>query len=115
MEYEKQLLQKQGYHVLKTLGSGGFGNVYLVFKQDIGIVAAKVMKEKDFDFNEWKVGLKLGREGKNPFVLKYISTTINEEFAIIIMEYANMKSLQNLIDKKKVIPLGIVRVIMRQI
>ncbi|KAA6389521.1 MAG: putative CAMK/CAMK1 protein kinase [Streblomastix strix] len=65
------------------------------------------MKESEFDYNEWKVGLALGRlviEGKNPFVLKYYSANMNDE-----------TNLQNLIDQKKDLPSPILRVILKQL
>ncbi|KAA6308467.1 MAG: hypothetical protein EZS28_056685, partial [Streblomastix strix] len=61
-------------------------SVYLESKKIVGVVAAKVVKESEFDYKEWKIGLKLGSDGRNPFVLQYLSTTSNKEFAIIIME-----------------------------
>ncbi|KAA6371402.1 MAG: putative CAMK family protein kinase, partial [Streblomastix strix] len=101
--------------VLQPLGKGAFGNVFLVFKDDVGIVAAKVMKEEDFDTTEWKAGLTLSREDQNPFVLKYHSTTMDGNNAVIVMEYANCGNLQNLINKNIDIPIPIIRVIMKQL
>ncbi|KAA6389333.1 MAG: putative AGC family protein kinase [Streblomastix strix] len=115
MDTDRQLLQKQGFMVLQSIGKGAFGNVFLVFKEDVGIVAAKVMREEDFDSTEWKAGLALSREGQNPFVLKYHSTTMDGNNAVIVMEYANCGNLQNLIDKKIDIPIPIIRVIMKQL
>ncbi|KAA6362491.1 MAG: putative Serine/threonine-protein kinase NEK, partial [Streblomastix strix] len=63
----------------------------------------------------WKVGLALSREGNNPFVLKYFTTNSNGENAVILMEYANMGNLQNLIETNKDLSLPIIRVIMKQI
>ncbi|KAA6372635.1 MAG: hypothetical protein EZS28_031839 [Streblomastix strix] len=76
-------------------GQGGFGNVYLVFSEELNIVAAKVMKES--------------QEGKNPFVLKYHSANMNGENVLILMD------LQDLIEEKKDLPLSIIRVIMKQL
>ncbi|KAA6368961.1 MAG: putative Polo kinase Plo1, partial [Streblomastix strix] len=109
MEYERQLLQKQGLQVLQDIGHGGFGN------QELGIVAAKVMREADFNYEEWKVGLALSREGNNPFVLNYFTTNSNSENTVILMEYANMGSLQDLIETNKDLSLPIIRVIMKQL
>ncbi|KAA6371354.1 MAG: putative CAMK/RAD53 protein kinase Cds1, partial [Streblomastix strix] len=115
MDSERLLLQKQGFKVLQPLGKGAFGNVFLVFKDDVGIVAAKVMNEEDFDTTEWKAGLTLSRKGQNPFVLKYHSTTMDGNNAVIVMEYANCGNLQNLINKNIDIPIPIIRVIMKQL
>ncbi|KAA6371279.1 MAG: hypothetical protein EZS28_033193 [Streblomastix strix] len=73
------------------------------------------MIDTDFNFDEWKVGLSLGCESNNPFLLKYFSTNTNGENAIINMEYANMGNLQNLIEKYQNLSLPIIRVIMKQL
>ncbi|KAA6394236.1 MAG: putative CAMK protein kinase [Streblomastix strix] len=93
----------------RSLSHGGFGN------QQLGIVAAKVMREADFNYEEWKVGLALSREGNNPYILKYFTTNSNSENTVILMEYANMGSLQDLIETNKDLSLPIIRVIMKQL
>ncbi|KAA6400308.1 MAG: putative AGC family protein kinase [Streblomastix strix] len=115
MEYERQLLQKQGLQVLQDIGHGGFGNVYLVFSKELGLSAAKVMRESDFNYDEWKTGHALGREGNNPFVLKYHAANMNGDNAIILMEYANMGNLQHLIETNIDLSLPVIRVIMKQL
>ncbi|KAA6386736.1 MAG: putative AGC family protein kinase [Streblomastix strix] len=115
MELETQILQKKGFQVLKPIGHGGFGNVYLVYKEDLGLVAAKLMKESDFDYNEWKVGLALGRENKNPFALKYFEQFSTSDTEVLLIEYANLGNLQSLIETKQDLPPGIIRVIMKQL
>ncbi|KAA6354627.1 MAG: hypothetical protein EZS28_049846 [Streblomastix strix] len=72
------------------LGKGAFGRVYQVYKEGSGVIAAKVMKEEEFDYVEWQTGIKLTKDVQNPFVLKYFTATMNGEYAIILMEYANL-------------------------
>ncbi|KAA6398702.1 MAG: hypothetical protein EZS28_005768 [Streblomastix strix] len=103
--------------MLRHIGKSKSGNVYLVFKEGLGIVAVKFMKNSDFDSNEWKVGLDIGRlksyfiihflfytlyfgiypnrEDKNPYVLKYIEQFSSGDVVGIVLEYANMGPSQS--------------------
>ncbi|KAA6372073.1 MAG: hypothetical protein EZS28_032401 [Streblomastix strix] len=89
--------------------------VYLVFKEDIGIVASKVMREEEFDTTEQKARLSQKRESLIPFQLKYHSATMDGNNVVIVMEYANCGNLQFLIDKNIDIPVPIIRVIIKQL
>ncbi|KAA6360313.1 MAG: hypothetical protein EZS28_044160, partial [Streblomastix strix] len=51
----------------------------------------------------------------NPFVLKYIESFQTGDFAVILMEYANMGGLDSLIATNQDIPIPLIRVIMKQI
>ncbi|KAA6367114.1 MAG: hypothetical protein EZS28_037358, partial [Streblomastix strix] len=73
------------------LGEGGFSHVYMVYKEGIGILAAKVIPYKEFSFSEFHVGFEHTKDGSNPFVLKYIESFQTGDFAVILMEYSNMK------------------------
>ncbi|KAA6397905.1 MAG: putative CAMK family protein kinase [Streblomastix strix] len=97
------------------LGRGAFGCVYQVHKLEYGVIAAKVINEENFNINEWKIGFQLAQGVQNPFVLKYYSAQMFGIHTILLMEYANMKSLDNLIESKQDLPLSIIRPIMRQL
>ncbi|KAA6395534.1 MAG: putative AGC family protein kinase [Streblomastix strix] len=114
-EHEKQLLEEHGLQVLSVLGQGGFGRVFQVYKEKFGVIAAKIMKEDDFEFGEWQTGIRLTKNVLNPFVVKHIESFQTEDYAVILMEYANMGGLDSLIASKKDIPIPLIRVIMRQI
>ncbi|KAA6316859.1 MAG: hypothetical protein EZS28_055195, partial [Streblomastix strix] len=64
--------------------------VYQVHKEGSGVIAAKVMKEEDFEYGEWQTGIKLTKNVQNPFVLKYFNTNMNGEYTLTQMEYANL-------------------------
>ncbi|KAA6365185.1 MAG: hypothetical protein EZS28_039288, partial [Streblomastix strix] len=116
MEQERRrLLQEQGFQVLATLGKGAFGHVYQVQKEGLGIIAAKVMNEEEFDIREWRAGFQLTQDADNPFLLKYNSTQMFGIITVILMEFANIGNLDSIIEAKKDIPLPIIRVIMKQI
>ncbi|KAA6401415.1 MAG: hypothetical protein EZS28_003065 [Streblomastix strix] len=66
-------------------------SVFLVHKEEYGLVAAKVMNEEDFDTNEWRVGFQLAQDNQNPFVLKYLSANMYGINTVILMDYANLK------------------------
>ncbi|KAA6364381.1 MAG: hypothetical protein EZS28_040092, partial [Streblomastix strix] len=114
-QHEKQLLEEHGLQVLSVLGQGGFGRVFQVYKEKFGVIAAKIMKEDDFEFGELQTGIRLTRNVLNPFVLKYIESFQTGKYAVILMEYANMGGLDSLIASKKDNPIPLIRVIMRQI
>ncbi|KAA6353675.1 MAG: hypothetical protein EZS28_050798 [Streblomastix strix] len=68
------------------LDEGSSSCVFQVYKPDLGVVAAKVMKKEDFNIKELQNIIKLSQESPNPFLLKYISANIYGENAVIIME-----------------------------
>ncbi|KAA6398744.1 MAG: hypothetical protein EZS28_005728 [Streblomastix strix] len=102
---DKQLLYKLGFKVLATL----------VKKKNSEVMVAKVIKEKDFNINKWNLIQEITKDDQNPFLLKYESVQTYGEYAIIFAEYSNKKSIKNLIDTKKKLPIHVVRAIMRQL
>ncbi|KAA6366770.1 MAG: putative MAP kinase kinase family domain protein, partial [Streblomastix strix] len=90
--------------------------VFQVFRQDLGIIAAKVIKKRKFDIKEWATGLQLGKDHQNPFVPKYLSADPHGENVVILMEYANLGDLDSIIDNtSKNIPISVFRAILKQI
>ncbi|KAA6369085.1 MAG: hypothetical protein EZS28_035388 [Streblomastix strix] len=90
------------------IGKGGFGRVYEVWRPGTGVIGAKVMKEEDFETKELRIGFQLTKGNTNPFVLKYHSATMYWTQTVILMEFAKMKSKQDL-------PIPVIRAIMRQL
>ncbi|KAA6377771.1 MAG: putative Myosin light chain kinase A [Streblomastix strix] len=111
-----RLLESQNFQVLKDLGRGASGMVYLVNSPDteIGLVAAKVIKNENFDANEWSVAGILDQE-PCPFIIRNIAAKKFRDSTIILLEYANLGTLQDLIKTKIEIPIPIVRAIMKQL
>ncbi|KAA6367586.1 MAG: hypothetical protein EZS28_036887, partial [Streblomastix strix] len=66
-------------------------NVYQVCRPGTGVIAAKVIKEEDFNMKEWQVAFKLAKGNSNSFVLKYHSAQMFGTQTVILMEFANMK------------------------
>ncbi|KAA6385007.1 MAG: putative CAMK protein kinase [Streblomastix strix] len=114
---ESNFLRQNGYLVLKSIGHGTFGNVFLIQNPELNIVVAKMMHNEDFDENEWNVGQVLAQEPPQicPFFIRNITKKQINMYTIIFMEYANLESVYDLIDTDKDLPIPMVRVIMKQI
>ncbi|KAA6392331.1 MAG: hypothetical protein EZS28_012144 [Streblomastix strix] len=113
-----RLLQSQGFNVLKTLGQGAYGRVYLASHPELGEIAAKVMSNEKFDANEWNVAGILNQEQAQicPYIIRNILAKQFQEMTVILMEYSNMKSLTNLVkNSKESISINLLRVIMYQL
>ncbi|KAA6394074.1 MAG: hypothetical protein EZS28_010407 [Streblomastix strix] len=115
IDQDKQLLEENHLKVIRLLGKDGFGRVYQVYKEGSGVIAAKVMKEEDFEYGEWQTGIKLTKNVQNPFVLKYFTDNMNGEYVVIQMEYANLGSLENINASNTFLPIPVIRVLMKQI
>ncbi|KAA6379421.1 MAG: hypothetical protein EZS28_025051 [Streblomastix strix] len=115
MDQYKQILIDHGCQVLRLLGVGGFGRVYLVNRKQNENIAAKIIEIENFDSREWNSGLALGIDKQNPFVIKYLDLIKTDEYVIIFMDYCNLRSLQNAIDSDIYLPIPTIRVIMRQL
>ncbi|KAA6385639.1 MAG: hypothetical protein EZS28_018835 [Streblomastix strix] len=91
--------------------------VYLSFHNELGIIAAKVMKLEKFDEREWDAAGKLNQpQFQCPFIMKYLRAKAFETDAVILMEYANAKSLDSIVkDKTKNLSSGTYRALSKQI
>ncbi|KAA6397444.1 MAG: putative serine/threonine-protein kinase ATG1a [Streblomastix strix] len=95
---DKQFLTRNNFMIVKDLGAGAYGRVYLAHHQDFGIVAAKIVDSDKFDYSEWEASGKL-KEAACPFIVKFIAANeFQEKLVVILMEYANAKSLQTIMD-----------------
>ena len=113
--------------LLKELGSGNFGAVYLATKEGIqGYIAAKLIsKEKMKEYGEGgekclKAEFETLKELKHPNIYKMIDVKQNSKYYIILTEYLNGGDLQDCLDKyksyfHKPFPEEIVQHLMRQI
>ncbi|KAA6395618.1 MAG: putative serine/threonine protein kinase [Streblomastix strix] len=112
---EIQILNQEGIQVFKTLGQGAFGRVFLSYNKDIGLIAAKVMQSKVFDENEWDAAGRLQLGEPIPFIVQFKSAKNFGEYVVILMEFANLKSLDNIIKKNYTLTPGTLRAIARQL
>ncbi|KAA6373037.1 MAG: putative Spindle assembly checkpoint kinase [Streblomastix strix] len=117
----EQLLKKHGFQTIKKIGRGAFGQALLVYNPypEVGFVAAKVMKNEDLDINEWNVAANLSKDPAliSPFIIRFIAAKQDQEYqmTILLMEFANLGTLFDVIKTQKDIPIPMIRVIMRQI
>ncbi|KAA6372667.1 MAG: hypothetical protein EZS28_031807 [Streblomastix strix] len=89
--------------------------IFLVHNVQTGLVAAKVMESADFDNERWnKIGIL--QEGEPiPFVVKYIAQKQVEQREIILMDFANMESLDCIIERNQDLSPGTLRAIAKQL
>ncbi|KAA6361840.1 MAG: hypothetical protein EZS28_042634 [Streblomastix strix] len=82
----RQLLESQGFAVLKLIGHGSFGNVFKVHHPELGEVAAKVIKSENYDENEWNIAGRFSEDPPEtcPFIIRNIIAKQFEEITIII-------------------------------
>ncbi|KAA6401819.1 MAG: putative Serine/threonine-protein kinase ATG1a [Streblomastix strix] len=86
-----QLLEQNNIDAIKTL-------VYQAFHKDYGVIAAKVMRLEKFDKKEWDAVQVLNKpEFQCPFLMKYLFARQLDNYVVIVMSYANTKSLDNII------------------
>ncbi|KAA6369056.1 MAG: hypothetical protein EZS28_035417, partial [Streblomastix strix] len=88
-------------HVSIMLSQGAYGRVYLAFHNDIGVIAAKVLRIEKFDEKEWDAAGALNKpEFQCPFVVKYLFAKQFENDVVILMSYANAKSLDVIVKNQ---------------
>lgn len=105
------------YQVVKEIGSGGMGKVYLAAHPDLQTqVILKELKETHRDFSE-----RFKREAKIMMSLRHDNIAAFNDFftsegkKYIVMEYVDGASLADIIDKKKRIDPAIVLLIMYEV
>ncbi|KAA6399336.1 MAG: putative SNF1A/AMP-activated protein kinase [Streblomastix strix] len=75
--------------------------VYLAFHNDLGVIAAKVLRIEKFDEKEWDAAGALNKpEFQCPFVVKYLFAKQFENDVVILMSYANAKSLDVIVKNQ---------------
>ena len=111
------------YEVIKTLGKGGFGEVFLVRKENniyalkkLLIHSSGLTKEK---ISEYKNMINILSRINNEYVIKYYDTFIEDNYFCILMEYGGDSNLKQFIkkykDKEQLIEENIIENIIKQI
>ncbi|KAA6392393.1 MAG: hypothetical protein EZS28_012077, partial [Streblomastix strix] len=111
---EKGLEQEQESEYVDQYSEYSTSRVYQVLNSDQVIVAAKIIRKTDFDERLMPAALQYARAGTNPYLTKVIDIQQSNHFMIILMEYANLPSLESVISMKD-IPINSIRIIMKQI
>ncbi|KAA6367139.1 MAG: hypothetical protein EZS28_037335, partial [Streblomastix strix] len=114
---ELELLKSQGFQVLRPLGQGAYANVFLVNHQQLGEMAAKVMKNEDFNEKEWEAAGIFDKDPPNsrPFIVRNIRAKQFDKMTVLLIDYANLGSLYDLMQTDQNLPTQYVRAIMNQI
>ncbi|KAA6365525.1 MAG: hypothetical protein EZS28_038948 [Streblomastix strix] len=112
-----KLLNENNIEAIKTLGQGAYGRVYLSFHKELVLIAAKVLRLEKFDEREWDAaGVLQQPEFLCPFILKYLLAKKFQSDVVILMEYANSKSLETIVkDKMHNLSSGSYRALAKQI
>ncbi|KAA6387031.1 MAG: putative SNF1A/AMP-activated protein kinase [Streblomastix strix] len=102
MDEDVKMLKDCGIEIINLLGYGASGRVYLSINKELGIIAAKVMKIEKFDQREWDAAGRLNLpQFQCPYIIKYLRAKAFDNNVVILMSYANAKSLDVIIEDKK--------------
>ncbi|KAA6385126.1 MAG: hypothetical protein EZS28_019346 [Streblomastix strix] len=113
----EEILREQQIVPIRPLGFGSFGIVYLVYDLDYGIVAAKISVKDEKIQRVWEACVNIQKEIQScPFILKYLKQLETDKYAILMMEYANLKTLDIIVKCPQIpLPMSTLRAIMKQI
>ncbi|KAA6360463.1 MAG: putative CAMK family protein kinase, partial [Streblomastix strix] len=116
MDYE-DILRRNMLVPLHPLGRGSFGCVYLVYHHKQKIVATKVIHIYLFDKGEIDAQIELLKIKKmNIFVMKYVGYMTEGQYPILLMEYANLNTLNIIAQQPQItLPTCTLRALMKQI
>jgi len=96
--------QKVGkYEILRSLGSGGFGSVYLARDTWLDIkVAIKVPHKQSQELYKLLKEPRLQAALNHPNIVKVLAAEKEKDVFFMVMEYVKGKSLEKLLEKEKI-------------
>ncbi|MBN2245243.1 MAG: protein kinase [Candidatus Aminicenantes bacterium] len=99
--------QKVGkYEILRSLGSGGFGAVFLAKDTWLNIrVAIKVPHKQSDELYKLLKEPRLQAALNHPNIVRMITAERSKNIFFMVMEYVNGKTLEKIIDKEKILEL----------
>jgi serine/threonine protein kinase len=95
------------YQILETIGSGGFGTVYLV--KDTWIdkkFAIKVPHKQRGEFSELLREPRLLAALDHKNIVRIITAEKAEDYFFIVMEYVEGETLESLLSQEKILPVS---------
>jgi len=97
--------QKVGkYEILRSLGSGGFGAVFLAKDTWLNIrVAIKVPHKQSDELYKLLKEPRLQAALNHPNIVRMIAAEKSKNIFFMVMEYVNGKTLEKIIDKEKIL------------
>jgi len=100
--------QKVGkYEILRSLGSGGFGAVFLAKDTWLNIrVAIKVPHKQSDELYKLLKEPRLQAALNHPNIVRMIAAEKSKNIFFMVMEYVNGKTLEKIIDKEKILDNG---------
>ncbi|KAA6365504.1 MAG: hypothetical protein EZS28_038969, partial [Streblomastix strix] len=103
--------------IIKIIRKGSYGCVFLAYHLEYGIIALKICQKIKYNKCELETGLEFLKDYNfSPFICTYLGSDSNQNLNILVVEYANMKTL-DIITKQPQIPLPsfTFRALMKQI
>jgi eukaryotic-like serine/threonine-protein kinase len=109
--------QKVGkYEILRSLGSGGFGSVYLARDTWLDIkVAIKVPHKQSLDLFKLLKESRLQAALNHPNIVRMLAAEKEKNTFFMVMEYIRGKTLEKILERDKVLPLDRALAFVRQI
>jgi len=97
--------QKVGkYEILRSLGSGGFGSVFLARDTWLNIkVAIKVPHKQSLELFKLLKEPRLQAALNHPNIVRIISAEKDKKIFFMVMEYVKGKNLEKILEKEKVL------------